>query len=103
MTINRMINGSVVEIELTSEEQKLIYAEGTRQAKIRESILMLCVKCNIDLTEEKLTKEQEDLLVRMAESYQDSFYDYGHGFSWSSTYESFYKNLCTLFPRFVNH
>lgn len=103
MTISRVINGRTIEIELTSEEKQRIFMEGDRQTKIKESILLLHVLSNVDISKDKLTREQEDLLVTMSVSYHDSFYDYGPGFSWKSTYNTYRNQLLVLFPQFNNH
>lgn len=98
MNITRMVDGKIINIELTESEQMSVFREEERKIKIKKSLSMLKALKNFETDEANLSREQEELLVKMSDDFQDSFYDYGPGYSWQSTYNTFYHQLVALFP-----
>ena len=98
MNITRVVDGKIINIELTESEQISVFKEEERKIKIKKSLLMLKALKNFETDEANLSDEQKELLVRMADDYQDNFFDYGPGYSWQSTYNTFYHQLVVLFP-----
>lgn len=101
--ITRIINGKPINIELTESERMVIFKEEENKRKINSSLLMLKGLKNMDANPETLSDEQKDLLVKMADEFHNCFYDYGPGYSWQTTYNTFYHQLIQLFPQLNNH
>lgn len=97
MIIRRTIDGKVVDIILTENEEKAVYAEGVRQAKIKDAIFMLLSQNNIDISKRELTNEQKDLLVRMDDYYMETYHGYGQKLSWSTTFDAFRQEFFGVF------